>query len=152
MRFVKILGPAGLLVASLLSWCGAEASDPNLQEHGPARALAQDQRVAELSRFEPTGLSILRPYAKGKIPVVFIHGLWSGPWSWSRMIRELEADASIAERYQFWTFGYSTGDPLPYSAGLPIPSARHTNGSRIVTVQVSSSLRSDSGCPPVSTS
>jgi hypothetical protein len=34
------------------------------------------------------------------------------------MIRELEADASIAERYQFWTFGYSTGDPLPYSAWL----------------------------------
>lgn len=73
MRFVKILGPAGLLVALLLSWCGAEAKDPILQEHGPARALAQDQRVAELSRFEPTGLSILRPYAKGQIPVVFIH-------------------------------------------------------------------------------
>ncbi len=34
------------------------------------------------------------------------------------MIRELEADASIAERYQFWTFGYSTDDPLPYSAWL----------------------------------
>src|SRR5208337_1616845 len=105
MRFVKILGLAGLMVASLLSWCRAEASDPILQEHGPARARAQDQRVADLSRFEPSGLSILRPYAKGKIPVVFIHGLWSGPWSWSRMIRELEADASIAERYQFWTFG-----------------------------------------------
>jgi pimeloyl-ACP methyl ester carboxylesterase len=118
MRFVKILGLAGLMVASLLSWCRAEASDPILQEHGPARALAQDQRVADLSRFEPSGLSILQPYAKDKIPVVFIHGLWSGPWSWSRMIRELEADPSIAERYQFWTFGYSTGDPLPYSAWL----------------------------------
>ena len=34
------------------------------------------------------------------------------------MIGELEADAALRDRYQFWTFGYSTGDPLPYSASL----------------------------------
>jgi pimeloyl-ACP methyl ester carboxylesterase len=85
------------------------------QERAPAKPAAA---IAGLLRYEPTGLSLLRPYARGKIPVVFIHGLWSNPWSWDRMIAELEVDTSLADRYQFWTFGYSTGDPIPYSAGL----------------------------------
>ena len=34
------------------------------------------------------------------------------------MIESLEADAALRDRYQFWTFGYSTGDPIPYSASL----------------------------------
>ena len=35
--------------------------------------------ITELLRYEPTGLSLLSPYARGKIPVLFIHGLWSNP-------------------------------------------------------------------------
>jgi pimeloyl-ACP methyl ester carboxylesterase len=85
------------------------------QEPAPAKPAAA---IADLLRFEPTGLSLLRPYTRGRIPVVFIHGLWSNPWSWDRMIAELEADASLDDRYQFWTFGYSTGDPIPHSASL----------------------------------
>ena len=50
--------------------------------------------------------------------MVFVHGLWANPWSWSRMIESLEADPALRDRYQFWTFGYSTGDPIPYSASL----------------------------------
>jgi pimeloyl-ACP methyl ester carboxylesterase len=34
------------------------------------------------------------------------------------MVEALEADPVIGDRYQFWTFGYSTGDPIPYSAWL----------------------------------
>ncbi|SIO65232.1 Alpha/beta hydrolase family protein [Singulisphaera sp. GP187] len=74
--------------------------------------------LAELLHYEPTGLSLLTPYAKGKIPVLFIHRLWVSPSSWHRMIAKLEEDPAIAGRYQFWTFGYSTGDPIPYSAHL----------------------------------
>jgi pimeloyl-ACP methyl ester carboxylesterase len=74
--------------------------------------------LAHLLRYEPTGLSLLAPYAKGKIPVLFIHGLWLSPSSWHRMIATLEEDPAIGGRYQFWTFGYSTGDPIPYSAHL----------------------------------
>jgi pimeloyl-ACP methyl ester carboxylesterase len=84
---------------------------------GPVPAKA-DADVATLFRFEPTGLSLLQPYRPGRIPVVLIHGLWSNPWSWARLIEELQADAALRDRYQFWTFGYSTGDPLPYSATL----------------------------------
>src|SRR4051812_44265256 len=74
--------------------------------------------MTELMRYEPTGLSMLSPYARGKIPVVFIHGLWLSPWSWHRMIATLEEDPAIQGRFQFLTFGYSTGDPIPYSAYL----------------------------------
>lgn len=68
--------------------------------------------------FEPIGLSLIRPYERGKIPVVFIHGLWLSPWSWARMCETLESDQALLSRYQVWTFGYSTGEPLLYSALL----------------------------------
>jgi pimeloyl-ACP methyl ester carboxylesterase len=91
----------------------------------PSRSRAQADTPAsppasmtELLRYEPTGLSLLSPYARGKIPVVLIHGLWSNPTTWHRMIATLEADSAIKDRYQFWTYGYSTGDPIPYSAYL----------------------------------
>jgi pimeloyl-ACP methyl ester carboxylesterase len=74
--------------------------------------------MTELVRYGPTGLSLLSPYTRGKVPVVFIHGRWSNPSSWHRMIAALEGDHAIRGRFQFWTFGYSTGDPIPYSAYL----------------------------------
>ena len=52
--------------------------------------------VATLLRFEPTGLSLLKPYERGKIPVILIHGLWSSPWSWARMVDVLESDVALA--------------------------------------------------------
>ena len=72
-------------------------------------------RAVEI-RFEPRGLSLLRPYAPGKVPVVLVNGLWGSPRQWCRMVKDLEADPFVSERFQFLTFGYSTGDPIPYSA------------------------------------
>jgi hypothetical protein len=40
------------------------------------------------------------------------------------MIEELEADAAIRRRYQFWTFSYASGDSIPYSAHLLRQSLR----------------------------
>ena len=34
------------------------------------------------------------------------------------MIETLAADPAIDGGFQFWTFGYSTGNPIPYSAYL----------------------------------
>jgi pimeloyl-ACP methyl ester carboxylesterase len=62
------------------------------------------------------GLSILRPVERGKIPVILVHGLWGSDRQWDRMVRDLEADEAIRGRYQFWTFGYATGDSIPFSA------------------------------------
>ena len=111
-----------VLVLVLSGPISARAQGPT---DGPAPGLPRGQSqatsspaVADLLRYESTGLSLLRPYARGKVPVVFIHGLWSSPWSWQRMIGKLEVDRSLEYRYQFWTFGYSTGDPIPHTASL----------------------------------
>jgi pimeloyl-ACP methyl ester carboxylesterase len=119
----KVRGCAGRgcgarLVAGSVGLCLAIAAAPM-----PARAQGETPSgpsgsVTELLRYEPTGLSLLSPYARGKIPVLFVHGLWSNPASWHRMIAALEGDPAIRKTYQFWTFGYSTGDPIPYSAYL----------------------------------
>jgi pimeloyl-ACP methyl ester carboxylesterase len=105
------------LAAATLAWpqgpSGVEPSRPS--SPSPAK---RDADVARLFRFEPTGLSLLQSYRRGRIPVVFVHGLWSNPCSWSSMVEALEADPALRDRYQFWSFGYSTGDPIPYSALL----------------------------------
>jgi pimeloyl-ACP methyl ester carboxylesterase len=107
-----------VFIAGMSAWAQAPSRVQSPRDAaGPAPAKA-DASIAGLFRFEPTGLSLLQPYRRGRIPVILIHGLWSNPWSWARMIEDLEADAALRDRYQFWTFGYSTGDPLPYSAKL----------------------------------
>ena len=110
-------GVATLIVVSLAWPGGGPADEPPRVPPGPPQA-APDPDFADLFRYEPTGLSLLRPYRRGRIPVIFVHGLWSSPWSWSPMVEALEADPALRDRYQFWTFGYSTGDPIPYSAWL----------------------------------
>lgn len=52
------------------------------------------------------------PYQRGKIPVVFIHGLYSDPITWIDTANELQAQADIYARYQFWLFRYPTGGAL----------------------------------------
>jgi Alpha/beta hydrolase family len=72
------------------------------------------------SNFERPGLEaalyMLRPYEPGKIPVVFVHGLFSSPRAWVQTMNELQNTPSIASRYQFWMFMYPTGLPIPGSA------------------------------------
>jgi pimeloyl-ACP methyl ester carboxylesterase len=110
-------GLIDLLVVISLAWVWliSGSSSCRAQVDGPANPPAS---MMDLIRYEPTGLSLLNTYERGKIPVVFIHGLWSNPSSWHRMIVALEDDPAIKGKYQFWTFGYSTGDPIPYSAHL----------------------------------
>jgi pimeloyl-ACP methyl ester carboxylesterase len=69
-------------------------------------------------RFQRLGLSLLRPYASGKIPVVLVHGLWGGPRLYEPMVKALEADAGIRGRFQFLTFAYSGSGSVPHAAFL----------------------------------
>jgi pimeloyl-ACP methyl ester carboxylesterase len=73
---------------------------------------------------QPDGLETRRPYVRGKVPVVLIHGLWGRPQLWDRMIESLEADPALGRRYQFWTFRYTSGDSIPFSAHLLRQSLR----------------------------
>jgi len=123
---IVMLARAMFLTAGPLSAVGQAAKHPaeplgcevDHHEATPNAISAQPTGGIGGYRFEPAGLSMLRPYVRGKIPVVLIHGLWSSPRSWTRMLEAFESDSVLRERYQFWTFGYSTGEPILYSAHL----------------------------------
>ena len=55
------------------------------------------------------GLYFSEPYDPRKIPVVFPHGLMSGPATFANLTNRLLVDPVIRENYQFWFFGYPSG-------------------------------------------
>jgi hypothetical protein len=62
------------------------------------------------------GLYMLRPYAPGKIPLVFVHGLNSSPVAFVQAVNDFQNDPALSARYQFWMFVYPTGRPVVRSA------------------------------------
>jgi pimeloyl-ACP methyl ester carboxylesterase len=77
----------------------------------------------DISNFTgPQGLYFVQPYDPDRIPVVLVHGLLATPQMWVNPINELEMDPVLRERYQYWVFGYPTGDPIAYS-GLKLRQA-----------------------------
>jgi pimeloyl-ACP methyl ester carboxylesterase len=62
------------------------------------------------------GLYFLQPYDPDRIPLVFVHGLFSTPFTWVQTINGIQADPEIRKHYQFWVFAYPTGYPILYSA------------------------------------
>lgn len=66
------------------------------------------------TRFD--GIYMLTPYAKDRIPVLFVHGLMSNPRTWAQLLNTLLNTEAIRRNYQFMMFGYSTGNPVIYSA------------------------------------
>jgi pimeloyl-ACP methyl ester carboxylesterase len=112
------------------------SSDPSARVEGKVRPLAADFS-APISYFRPpnnlllfslmgtlsganmmekTGLFFLEPYDPNRIPVVFVHGLASTPFTWVKTINGLQQDPEVRKRYQPWVFGYATGNPILYSA------------------------------------
>ncbi len=65
-----------------------------------------------------TGIRLMQPYSKGRIPVIFVHGTASSPVWWAEMWNTLRADPALREHYQFWMFNYASGNPITYSAGI----------------------------------
>lgn len=64
------------------------------------------------------GLYTLQPYIRGRIPIVFVHGLMSSPPTWMPMLNLLMGDPVLRTHYQFWFFKYPTGNPILYSASI----------------------------------
>jgi pimeloyl-ACP methyl ester carboxylesterase len=56
------------------------------------------------------------PYRPGRIPVVVVHGTYSGPVTWAETVNTLYADRELRERYQIWYFLYSSSKPIAFSA------------------------------------
>ena len=63
-----------------------------------------------------SGIYRFQPYRPGAIPVVFVHGTFSSPVTWSEMVNTLASDPLLSRRYQFWVFVYNSGNPLIWSA------------------------------------
>ena len=110
MRFI---GSSALIVATLIFYRlrrGVETEQAEASGRWSTRSGSRTSWACSGSSPRASRSSAL---TARKIPVVLIHGLWANPWSWARMIESLEADPALRDRYQFWTFGYSTGDPIP---------------------------------------
>ena len=61
---------------------------------------------------EREGLYVVQPYDPEKIPVVLVHGLMSIPQMWFPIIAQIERDAELRGKFQFWLYAYPTGDPV----------------------------------------
>jgi len=62
------------------------------------------------------GLYMAQAYEPGKIPVLFVHGLWSSPMTWMEMFNDLRSSPEIRKHYQFWFYLYPTAEPFWLSA------------------------------------
>jgi len=98
-------------------------SKPELEQLATVGAtvglLQPDKLLKQLrpGRKDPiTGLYMMQPYEPDKIPVLFVHGLWSSPITWIQMFNDLRNSPEIRQYYQFWFYLYPTGEPFWFSA------------------------------------
>ena len=61
---------------------------------------------------------MFEPYQPGKIPLVFVHGLLSDPFTWANLANEIRARPDVLQRYQLWAYEYATGEPFLKSAAV----------------------------------
>ena len=108
---VRAGGRALPLAADRTTHLALQASQGRL----PAQAIRGVFATEFGPEVEP-GLYMLRPYAPGKIPLVFVHGLASSPVAFLQAINEFQNDPVLSARYQFWMFLYPTGRPIVRSA------------------------------------
>jgi len=62
------------------------------------------------------GLYRVSPFDPSKQVCVLVHGIYSNPTTWDKALNRLYDHEELRERYEFWTFGYPTGAPIPFLA------------------------------------
>lgn len=76
----------------------------------------RERPTPSVSGEEESKLFLLNTYDPSKTPVVFIHGLRSGPVIWKNAINTLLSDPDLRQRYQPMCFVYPSGLPIPISS------------------------------------
>ena len=62
------------------------------------------------------GLRMLEPYQPGKLPLLFVHGLFSDPQTYLEMANQIRSRPDLNAQYQIWVFRYPTGGNFFLSA------------------------------------
>jgi pimeloyl-ACP methyl ester carboxylesterase len=118
---------------------GGTTSSRALQPTTAVAGATQDGNV------NSSALAFVVPYQAGKVPVVFVHGMFGSPVNWSAAIRDLSDDPAVRDQFQFLTFRYESLRPIPDS-GLRLsealnevrrsvdPEARDRSFDRVVLV------------------
>jgi pimeloyl-ACP methyl ester carboxylesterase len=88
----------------------ATLNNDYVRKNGIRGLLRADRHSHDLGLFGIDG------YQRGKIPVVFVHGLSSSPAIWGQAIHEMQADSRLAARFQPLLFIYPTGLNVPAAA------------------------------------
>jgi pimeloyl-ACP methyl ester carboxylesterase len=65
---------------------------------------------------EKTGFFTVEPYRTGRIPLIFVHGLFSSPVTWVNLQNDLMGDPIIRKHYQVWSYLYPTNLPILLNA------------------------------------
>jgi pimeloyl-ACP methyl ester carboxylesterase len=78
---------------------------------GLLKALSGGQEL-----LEKTGFFSVEPYRTGRIPLIFVHGLFSSPVTWVNLQNDLMGDPIIRKHYQIWSYLYPTNLPILLNA------------------------------------
>lgn len=65
---------------------------------------------------DKTGIFLTEPYDPNKIPVLMVHGLKSSPFAFFGLIEAIRRDPELSQRFQVWTYFYSTATPVLFNA------------------------------------
>ncbi len=89
-------------------------NDPKLNQIATVGLLRPEKLLALRpdGKQQIMGLYMAQPYEPGKIPVLFVHGLWSSPMTWMEMLNDLRSVPAIRDNYQFWFYLYPTAEPF----------------------------------------
>ncbi|MEM9017856.1 MAG: alpha/beta hydrolase [Verrucomicrobiota bacterium] len=100
--------------------------------------------VPALLRFEKfadrLGMYRATPFDPEKRACILIHGINSSPTTWHLALNQMFADEEVREGYEFWTFGYPTGAPIPYLASelregiVELQAFRRANGAENLSI------------------
>lgn len=81
-------------------------------------SISADCPLSSKNKSERYGIKFGEPFDPDKLPVLFIHGLFSDSDTWSRMDKALRNDPGFVENYQCWFYGYESGTPTIGAAAL----------------------------------
>ena len=98
------------LAENLTAALQSALADVSMAKSGKCR------RGASASGEHESRLFFLTRYDKARVPVVFVHGMLSGPDVWKNSINELYADVGLRRRFQPVCFCYPSKLPVPASA------------------------------------